>query len=90
MDISVPGADRLRQLIADYTGVDVSQITDEAHFIDDLGIDWLDQLELLILVEEEFVGVEFSDSAAIDFVGDLIRCIEMNRMAISEGHRSAA
>jgi len=47
MDMRDFGADKVRQLIADYIGVDASQVTDEAHLSDDLGVDWLDQLELL-------------------------------------------
>jgi len=84
------GADKVRQLIADYIGVDASQVTDEAHLSDDLGVDWLDQLELLVLIEDEFVGVEFSDVTAIDVVGDLIRHMEKARHVVSVHRRSAA
>jgi acyl carrier protein len=43
-----------------------------------LGVDWLDRLELLILIEDKFAGVEISDgdSDQIQTVGDLIRYIE--------------
>jgi acyl carrier protein len=68
-------ADKLRKLIADYLGVDASRVTDEAHLSDDLGIEWLDQIELLL--EDEFAGIQFSDPPAIEFVGDLLRYIEM-------------
>jgi len=73
-------ADRVRALIAEYLGIDIEQITDEARFGDDLGLDWLDELELMILIEDEFAGVEFLDTAAneIAVVGDLIRHIEMS------------
>ena len=84
------GADKVRQLIADYIGVDASQVTDEAHLSDDLGVDWLDQLDLLVLIEDEFVGVEFSDVTAIDVVGDLIRHMEKARHVVSVHRRSAA
>jgi acyl carrier protein len=90
MDIRDFGADKVRQLIANYLGVDASRITDEAHLSDDLGVDWLDQLELLVLIEDEFVGVEFSDATAIEIVGDLIRHVEMTRHAVSAQRRSAA
>ena len=45
----------------------------------DFDLDSLNQLELLILIEEEFFGVEFSDAAAnrIEVVGDIIRYIEI-------------
>jgi len=90
MDMRDFGADKVRQLIADYIGVDASQVTDEAHLSDDLGVDWLDQLELLVLIEDEVVGVEFSDVTAIDVVGDLIRHMEKARHVVSVHRRSAA
>jgi len=94
-------ANRVRALIAEYLGIDIEQITDEARFGDDLGLDWLDELELMILIEDEFAGVEFSDTAAneIAVVSDLIRHIEMSvrtpgvknhHTAVSTFRRSAA
>ena len=86
-------ADKLRTLIAEYLNVDAKQITDEAHFSDDLGLDWLDELELMILIEEEFVGVEFSNTEAheIKVVGDLIRYIEtLNKTSSVKNHQNAA
>ena len=70
-------ADRVRRLIAEYLGVDAKRVTDEAHFSDDLGLDWLDRLELMILIEDEFPDVEISDNDAnhIRVVGDLIRVL---------------
>ncbi len=41
-------ANDVRTLIAHQLGVDVKRVTDEAHFTDDLGADWLDRLELMI------------------------------------------
>ncbi len=70
-------ADRLRKLIAGYHGVDASRVTDEAHLSDDLGTEWLDQIELLLIIEDEFAGIQFSDPPAIELVGDLLRHIEM-------------
>jgi acyl carrier protein len=52
-------ADKLRKLIAGYLGVDASRVTDEAHLSDDLGIEWLDQIELLLIIEDEFAGSSF-------------------------------
>ena len=86
-------ADEVRTLIADYLGISAKQVTDEAHFGDDLGLDWLNQLELMILIEDEFAGVEFSDAAAheIEVVGDLIRHIEMSKKTPSvKNHQNAA
>ena len=44
----------VRTLIANQLGVDVKRVTDEAHFTDDLGADWLDRLELMIVIEDQF------------------------------------
>src|SRR5262249_26553522 len=73
-------ANKVRALIAKYLGIDAERVTDEAHFRNNLDLDSLDQLELLILIEEEFSGVEFSDAAVeqIEIVGDLIRYMEIN------------
>jgi acyl carrier protein len=70
--------DRVRTLIAEYLGVDANRVTDEARFSDDLGLDWLDRLELMILIEDEFTEIEFSESDAtqIEVVGDLIRILK--------------
>ncbi len=73
-------ANKIRALIARYLGIDAERVADEAHFRNDFDLDSLNQLELLILIEEEFSGVEFSDDAVeqIEVVGDLIRYIEIN------------
>jgi hypothetical protein len=42
----------LSTVIANHLGVDVKRVTDEAHFTDDLGADWLDRLELMIVIED--------------------------------------
>ena len=68
----------IRTLIADHLGVDVKRVTDEAHVADDLGADWLDRLELMIVIEDQFADVEMTDDNVdqIDVVGDLIRHVE--------------
>ena len=68
----------VRTLIAHQLGVDVKRITDEAHFTDDLGADWLDRLELMIVIEDRFVDVVITDEDVnqIEVVGDLIRHVE--------------
>ena len=67
----------VRTLIANQLGVDVKPVTDEAH-TDDLGADWLDRLELIIMIEDRFGGLEITDDDAdqIRVVGDLIRYVE--------------
>src|SRR5215471_2993629 len=73
-------ADKVRALIAKYLGVDVERVRDEAHFRNDFDLDSLDQLELLILIEEQFSSAEFSEAAMeqIEVVGDLIRYMDIN------------
>jgi acyl carrier protein len=53
-------------------------VTDEAHFTDDLGADWLDRLELMMVIEDRFTDVVITDEDVdqIEVVGDLIRHIE--------------
>ena len=68
----------IRALIAEHLGVDVEHVTDEAHFVDDLGADRFDRLELMMAVEDQFADVEITDEDAdrISVVGDLIRLVE--------------
>jgi acyl carrier protein len=75
-------ADKVRRLIAKYVSIDVKHVTDDAHLIDDLGLDWLDQLELLVLIEDEFAGVEFFADADAELVGGLIRQVEQRNAAL--------
>jgi acyl carrier protein len=75
-------ADKVRRLIAEYVSIDVNHVTDEAHLTDDFGLDWLDQLELLALIEDEFAGVEFFAHAHAELVGDLIRQVEQRNAAL--------
>ena len=76
-------ANDVRAMIANYLGVDVKRVTDEAHFTDHLGADWLDRLELMIEIEDQFPAVEFTDDDVdqIDVVGDLIRHIKRAQVA---------
>jgi acyl carrier protein len=54
----------VRTLIANQLGVDVKRVTDEAHFTDDLGADWLDRLELMIVIEDRFADVVITDEGS--------------------------
>jgi acyl carrier protein len=82
----VLGAKDVRTLIAHQLGVDVKRVTDEAHFSDDLGADWLDRLELMIEIEAQFPTVEFTDEEVdqLEVVGDLIRHLKSARVAKSD------
>ena len=68
--------DKVKKIVADHLGVDESKVVEEASFIDDLGADSLDTVELVMAFEEEF-GSEISDSEAekILTVGDAIKFI---------------
>ena len=68
---------KVKKMVSDHLGVDEVKVTDEASFIDDLGADSLDTVELVMAFEEEF-GSEISDSEAekILTVGDAIKFIE--------------
>ena len=66
----------IRACIARHLGVEVDFISDELHFAHDLGLDWLDVIELLVLLEEQFADGRVMDETEIEFVGDLIRHIE--------------
>ena len=70
---------KVKKMVADHLGVDETKVTEEANFIDDLGADSLDTVELVMAFEEEF-GSEISDSEAekILSVGDAIKFIESN------------
>ena len=70
-------ADKVKKMVVDHLGVDETKVTDESNFIDDLGADSLDTVELVMAFEEEF-GSEISDSEAekILTVGDAIKFIE--------------
>ena len=66
-----------KKIVADHLGVEEEKVTNEASFIDDLGADSLDTVELVMAFEEEF-SAEISDSDAekILTVGDAIKFIE--------------
>ncbi len=72
-------ADRVKKIVVEHLGVDAAKVTESASFIDDLGADSLDTVELVMAFEEEF-GVEISDDAAskILSVKDAIDYISTN------------
>jgi acyl carrier protein len=65
----------VRTLVAQHLGVDAEDITLNSHFADDLGLDPLDVLELVILVEERFSNIEVMEGRELSFFGDLIEQI---------------
>jgi acyl carrier protein len=71
---------RVKDIIVEQLGVKAEQVTPEAKFIEDLGADSLDTVELIMALEEEF-GVEVPDEQAEKLltVGDVIKYIEDNQ-----------
>ena len=70
-------SNKVKKMVAEHLGIEEAKVTDDANFMDDLGADSLDTVELVMAFEEEF-GSEISDSEAekILTVGDAIKFIE--------------
>lgn len=73
-------ADRVKKIVIEHLGVEEDKVTEAASFIDDLGADSLDTVELVMAFEEEF-GCEIPDDAAekILTVGNAVKFIEENK-----------
>ena len=72
-------AERVKKIVVEHLGVEAAQVKEDAKFIDDMGADSLDTVELVMAFEEEF-GIEIPDDAAekIQTVGDAIGVIKSN------------
>ena len=70
-------SERVKKIVVEHLGVEADKVVDSASFVDDLGADSLDTVELVMAFEEEF-GSEISDSEAekILTVGDAVKFIE--------------
>ena len=70
---------RVKKIVVEHLSVDEDKVTDNASFIDDLGADSLDTVELVMAFEEEF-GCEIPEDAAgtILTVGDAVKFLEKN------------
>ena len=77
--------EKIKQIIVDQLGVDDSEVTMEASFIDDLGADSLDTVELVMALEEEF-GIEIPDEDAekIVTVADIITRDNIRKMVMGK------
>jgi acyl carrier protein len=65
--------DRIKEIIVEQLGVDADQITSDASFIDDLGADSLDTVELVMAFEEEFdIEIPDEDAEKIRTVRDVV------------------
>ena len=69
--------ERIKAIIAEQLGVKPEEVTPQASFIDDLGADSLDTVELIMALEEEFnVEIPDEDAEKMTTVGDAIKYIE--------------
>ena len=70
-------AEKVKAIIVDKLGVDESEVTNEANFINDLGADSLDTVELIMEFEKEFnIQIPDDKAEAIATVGDAVSFIE--------------
>lgn len=73
----MPVAEKVKQIIVEQLGVDENQVEPSASFVDDLGADSLDIVELVMAFEEAFdLDIPDEDAEKIKTVGDAIKYIE--------------
>ncbi len=73
-------ADRVKAIVVDKLGVDADKVTEEATFINDLGADSLDTVELIMDLEKEFnITIPEDKAEEIKTVGDAIAFVEANQ-----------
>ena len=73
-------ADKVKAIIVEQLGVDEEEVTADASFVDDLGADSLDTVELVMAFEEEFdLEIPDEDAEKIATVGDAISYIKENQ-----------
>ena len=69
--------DKIKEVIVDQLGVNADQVTLEANFVDDLGADSLDTVELIMAFEEEFdIEIPDADAEKIKTVQDVVNFVE--------------
>lgn len=77
--MSEPTENRVREIIINELGVEAEKVTDEASFVEDLGADSLDTVELVMAFEEEFgVDIPDEDAEQMRTVGDAIKYLREN------------
>ncbi|HEU4414122.1 MAG TPA: acyl carrier protein [Candidatus Angelobacter sp.] len=82
----MPGVEeKLKQIVVDQLGVEASDVTPEASFVDDLGADSLDRVELIMALEETF-GIEIPDEDAekIATVQDAVDYVQKNAKSVQQ------
>ena len=68
---------RVKEIIANELGVEIEKVTEDASFVDDLGADSLDTVELVMAFEEEFeIEIPDEDAEQMQTVGDAIKYLE--------------
>ncbi len=76
--------ERVKKIVVEQLGVEEAQVTKEASFVDDLGADSLDTVELVMALEEEFSSEEFKfeipdeEAEKISTVGQAVEYVEKN------------
>jgi acyl carrier protein len=71
--------DKVKKIIVEQLGVDESEVTPGAHFIDDLGADSLDTVELILSFEEEFdISIPDEDAEKLETVGKAVEYLKAN------------
>ena len=74
--------DKIKQIIVDELGVDEAEVTENARFIEDLGADSLDLVELVMRFEEEFdIEIHDEDAEKIQSVRDAYAYVEQHKAA---------
>lgn len=69
--------DKVKKIIVEQLGVDESEVTPDAHFIDDLGADSLDTVELILSFEEEFdISIPDEDAEKLETVGKAVEYLK--------------
>jgi len=82
LDVATFTEDRVKEIIAKELEVDVKQITSEARFIEDLGADSLDIVELVMALEEEFdINIPDEDADKLKTVGDAMNYLRSHATA---------
>ena len=72
--------DKIKEIVVEQLGVDADQVTPEANFVDDLGADSLDTVELIMAFEEEFdIEIPDTDAEKIKTVQDVMDYIKENK-----------
>jgi acyl carrier protein len=78
--------ERVKAIVVDQLGVEEDEVTENASFVEDLGADSLDVVELVMALEEEFgIQIPEEDAEKIQTVGQAVQYIEEHLQAAKEG-----